>query len=485
MFEPIKWYHKIAQIIKEHNPEIDTSIGTMVGDVVIVPMCIIREILDKAHVYNTALYSLDKLLELLADPGKINDIAVALDVTPYEVTMSLKNVLDNIAKDYGLTRYGIKEASGIVHYIPKTFGVGVYVVSPADKVKSVYNLIYEPTTSQVFTVTQENMDTFYVPQLGTHAFPVLVKCTTPGKVGNVAPYQINYDFGYYLPTNWERAVNIVPITNGRDEETDQELVKRIKSKWKGSNLATINGYRNLLAEYNITDCYLAGPGDQYQYRAYSGVLDIYLRPRFLLTIDIVVSLPESLSPNSTKTFLLKDLAPEYMYIDRVIPLNTEITAVIEKDNSLAFRRSSIANDKIIITNNSLSTIQIVALRISYDPDVAAIQRVVNMPENKILGLDVVARQALPKEFSVQCSIVPKVGYLPSTVKSAVETAIKKYVDSLPLGSKVATSDLVNVVEDVEGVDIVTSLSLACETPCEIVIASKIEYLKATSVIVNI
>lgn len=483
MFNPLKWHSKISKIINDFNPEIDTSIGTFVGDTVVLPLAVLREILDKTSLFVQSGFSLDSLLQILEDPEKIQDIATALDITPQEVVSSLRNILENIAKDYGITRYSAQTATGIVYYIPTNFDIGVYTVSTNLRVKSVFGLFYEPEVAQVFTVTNENADSFYVPFLGSHAFPVRVRCTTPGRVGNIGPQQIDFSFGHYLGTQWARAINITPIIGGRDLESDRELVERIKSKWTGTNLGTFSGYKNLLKQYNVTDVYIAGPGDPFMKRAVTGAIDIYIRDYTVLTDVITILLDSPILNGEQRTFKVKDLLPEYMYVRNVVSTDSSIIIEIVQDNSDLWKWSTRANDIITIKNESGSSINSLSVNVTYNATLTEIQKVLDLDENRILGLDVLVREAWPLNFRVSFSIVPMPGYSRSNVTPRVIESIQRYVTSLRLGAKVAKSDLINVVEDVSGVDTVTSLQLFIDNQeVEEVRAKPIEFLTVSIVL---
>jgi len=477
-FDATKWITSISKTIKDYNPEIDTSLGTMVGDTVVLPLSIIREILDKTKDFVSSVYSFDGIINLLKDPERINDIAVALGISSDEVTMSLRTIIENVAKDYGITRQLATHAAGIVYYIPKgdlsrPENWQTYSISSTNKVKSIYGLFYIPTATFVFEVTQNNYATYFVPELGTYAFQVTVKCEQPGIVGNIGPNQIDYDFGYYLESKLDRAINLSPIIGGNDEETDEQLVERIKSKWKGINLGTVSGYKQLLAQYGVRDVYIAGPGDPFMQRAVNGAVDVYIRDYQLLTIRTNINIPAANIPVK-----VKDLLKDYMYVRNIVPTG-QVTLSITPDTSSLWKLSTRAND-VLISDTSGS----VAVDVTYNVTVAEMQKVLDMEENKILGLDVMVREAWPLDFSITCSLTYFPGYSPTIVQQNVRQTLLNYIKSLPMGSKVADSDIYNVIEDVPGVDTVVSLQLKVgNNTVDLIQASPIEFLNLKEVII--
>jgi len=472
-FDPIKWHTTISDQIKQFNPEIDTSLGTVVGDVVVLPLSIIREILDKTRDFVGSIYYLDGIVALLKDDSRIDDISEALGISPTEVRNTLKNVIENIANDYALTRLSARSATGTVYYIPKSHDLGTYTVGPSDRVRSIFNIYYRPVTTFVFNIqSDDDWAKYFVLELGTYGFPVTVECEQVGSIGNIGPQQIDYDFGYYLQGNYSRAVNLLPIIGGSDEETDEQLVERIKSKWKGTRLGTIPGYKQLFIQYNVRDVYVAGPGDPFMQRATTGAVDVYIRDYQILTVQREINIPSANTP-----IKIRDLLKDYMYVRDVKPTSGTITITIEKDTNPLWEWSTRANDTLTCSQSGS-----IIVNITYNATVAEIQKVLDLEENRVLGLDVMVREARPLDFTVKCSLTYLTQYSPSTVQQNVRTALVNYVKSLPLGSKVAISDLVNVVEDVPGVDTVPSLQILKEGgPVETVQALPIEFLNLTEV----
>jgi hypothetical protein len=477
-FDATKWITTISRIIKEYNPEIDTSLGTMVGDTIVLPLAVIREILDKTKDFVGSIYYLDGILSLIKDPERVNDIATALGISSGEVIATLRSVIENIASDYGITRQQATYATGIVYYIPKgdlssPGNWGRYTVSPSDEVKSVYGIFYAPVTTFVFEVNSDNYATYFVPELGAYGFPVSVKCKNPGSIGNIGPGMIDYDFGYYLASKYDRAINLTPITGGYDEETDEQLIERIKSKWKGINLGTISGYKNLLVQYNVKDVYVAGPGDPFMERAVLGAVDIYIRDYQILTVRV----PLNLGSLSGKTVLVREVPglKEYMYIRDIVYNNQSL--ITSRDNTALWKWSTRANDMVTFPDADNITVDI-----TYNSTVAEIQKILDKEENKILGLDVMVREAWPLDFSISCSLTYLPGYSPTIVQQNVKKTLYNYVKSLPLGSKVSRSDVINVIEDVNGVDAVINLQFNPDV--ETIQASPIEFLNLKEVVIR-
>jgi hypothetical protein len=481
-FDATKWITSISKTIKDYNPEIDTSLGTMVGDTVVLPLSIIREILDKTKDFVGSTYSFDGIINLLKDPERINDIAVALGISSDEVIMSLRTIIENVAKDYGITRQPATYATGVVYYIPKgdlsrSENWQTYSISSTNKVKSIYGLFYIPTATFVFEVTQNNYATYFVPELGTYAFQVTVKCEQPGVVGNIGPNQIDYDFGYYLESKLDRAINLSPIIGGYDEETDEQLIERIKSKWKGINLGTISGYKQLLAQYGVRDVYIAGPGDPFMERAVLGAVDVYIRDYQVLTVRISLDLGTlGLKGKKVPVREVPNLK-EYMYVRDVVYNNQPLIEF--RDNTALWKWSTRANDMIAFPNEDSITVDV-----AYNATVAEIQKILDKEENKILGLDVMVREAWPLDFSITCSLTYFPGYSPTIVQQNVRQTLLNYIKSLPMGSKVADSDVYNVIEDVPGVDTVVSLQLKVgNNVVDLIQASPIEFLNLKEVII--
>jgi hypothetical protein len=473
-FDPIKWHTVISNDIKQFNPEIDTSLGTIVGDTIILPLAIIREIFDKTKDFVGSIYYLDGIINLLKDDVRINDISEALGISSVEIKNTLKNIIENIASDYGLTRLTAKPATGIVYYIPKNHNLGMYSVGPTERVKSIYNIYYKPATTFIFNIQSENdWVKYFVPELDTYGFPVTVECEQVGSIGNIGPQQIDYDFGYYIQGNYSRAVNLFSIIGGSDIETDEQLIGRIKSKWNGVNLGTVSGYKQLLTQYDVRDIYVAGPGDLFMQRAITGAIDIYIRDYQISTIQTSINIPSANTP-----IKIKNLLENYMYVRNIEPSSNNVNITVTKDTNPLWKWSTRANDTLTCNQDGAVTVNI-----TYNATIAEIQKILNLEENKLLGVDVMVREAWSLDFTVKCSLTYLSRYSSYSVQQNTRTALFNYIKKLPLGSKIATSDLINIVEDVSGVDTVPSLQIFKEgNVVETIQALPIEFLNLTEVI---
>jgi phage-related baseplate assembly protein len=120
--------------------------------------------------------------------------------------------------------------------------------------------------------------------------------------------------------------------------------------------------------------------------------------------------------------------------------------------------------------------------VTYNSTVAEIQKVLDREENKILGLDIMVREAWPLNFSISCSLTYLPGYSPTTVQQDVKKTLYSYVKNLPLGSKVNRSDIINVIEDVSGVDAVINLQF--NPDMETIQALPIEFLNLKEVVIR-
>lgn len=488
-FNPLKYYLQIANIIKTNNKDIDTSIGTVVGDTVVLPMCVLYEKVSKINDLLLKITNLEGIVTALEDPEFISDSAIAMDLTEAEVINILNTILNNIAKDYSITRLPEKSATGIVYFqFERPISAKTYIISPTIRIKSVFNLWYAPIQTYVFTIDPQSSepallpDRYYVSTLGGYAFPIEVVCETPGPIGNISGGQIAFDqFG--TPTDFIFATNLDKISGGRNLETNSELVSRIKLKWKGQNLGTKGGFLNLLKEQGYTDVYISGPADQYMLReAYGGAIDIYIRNY----TEIIYT--TSLTLEAGKEYLVKNLInmSDKLPIHRVFllsgPANSTVTLI--KDLSTLYRFSGRANDKIVVDQTGDYS-----LSFTYNKDVSFLQSLLTSDEYCVLGQDILVREALPVNIEIECSVSLRSGASPEMVKQDIINTIVKFVNELPLGAQLAQSDLIGVIEQVKGVDFVITPLIKFKKENmnneDILILEKIEYFQISNLKINI
>lgn len=473
-FNPYKWYTVISDLIKSSDPDIDTSIGTLIGDTTLLPMSVLYE---KTRIIKDLLLkivSLDGITDALSDTEFLNDAAIALDTTSDQVVILLKSILDNIAADYGLVRKAAAPSSGIGYFAlsAKDDYTGTYRISQTDQVQSIFGLAYRPSKDYVFIIDgltpETSIETYYVPELGRYAFPVHMTSAGVGAAGNIDSGQI-YSTVFLAPSDFEFVTNLTPFSGGRSEETDAELISRIKSKWTGSNLGTRGGYLNVLSENGITDAYIAGAGSPYLYRSSAGgSVDIYIRAFQNISVTVPgLELTGSRIPNVT-TYKIKDLIDNNI-VSLTLPVRS-VTGVVSTgetppgdlisilrivpDESAAYRGSSMAGDQLSVSMYDSSSVYKYKFDVTflYNYYVDYLQKLFTSDDYHVLGQNVMVREAQPLNIKASLSIRTLPGYNSDTVRTNVTNSILEYVNSQKMGAKISQSDIVSVAENVDGVD---------------------------------
>lgn len=493
-FNLLRWYTQISEIIKGNNADIDTSIGTIIGDAVVLPTAILYEKVSKINDMLLKLTNLDDLVSAINNEEFLEDTSIALDITPQEVKAILIATLENIAKDYGLTRLPEKSAEGIVYFQFTPSTAKTYTVTTNDRIKSVFNLWYTPKQNYSFQVDPNAPPNsplsevkYYVPELGGYAFPIEVVCETPGTLGNIAPGQIAFDqFG--TPTDFTFATNLSNFSGGRLQETDSELADRIKSKWKGLNIGTIGGYKDLLSKYGYNDIYISGHGDKYMFRsADPGAVDIYVRG------GQIVSSIQSLNFPKSGEYSIRNL-PEinsYLPIYSITLISTpEPNATIEliKDDSNSYKKSSRANDKLNVSTPGNYQIQFL-----YNNGIKSIQSLLNSDDHRVLGQDIVVREPIPIDITIELDVIGFSGYSLNAIQQQIINAIIEYVNNKKLGEYISQSDIIAIIESIPGVDLIKTpfkkfnktSEVEMEPSIETITLEKIEYFNISSITINV
>jgi hypothetical protein len=101
----------------------------------------------------------------------------------------------------------------------------------------------------------------------------------------------------------------------------------------------------------------------------------------------------------------------------------------------------------------------ITITYTYDALVEALQLQVDSDDGHIVASDVLVRLAGAADIDVEADITIFHGFTASDVVSAVQTALTTFINGLGLGESINRSDLIGVMEDVDGVDSVDVDSL--------------------------
>ena len=416
----------IANISAAIAARIDTRIGTVLRDAILAPIA--SAIAD--------LYSF------------VNVVSLDQSVSTY----TSSTALDAIAANYGLSRASGTAATGNVRFyvmrrptraISIPFGTKVYAtsVTPSLTFTTLQSVQIEDINSGVFFQESNSNSPYY----GYYYVAVDVICSTTGSNGNLAAGALSVTD---LQTV-EGVDNPLPTLNGTDALTDAQLQSLIVSTSRG-NIGTVYGYQSMVdANFSFTDTAVI-PYDDPQ--AVRGALSS--------AVDIII-LSNSAQPVTESFPYSPVITPSRQPVQSVTAVTLNGTAVgytVNQDTSSVYAGSEGARTTISVTGSHLAT-DIVQISYTYNPDVSSVQSFFDLPTNKVLGSNVMVKQATRVLVGIHADIYALAGYSLSTILPAAQANIVNLFNGLLLGGSVQKTDIINVIYSVPGVDYVDTGTL--------------------------
>ena len=381
---------------------------------------------------------------------------VSLDPTYYTDTAA-----DQIALAYNITRNPAVKATGSVTFgaltapsanNPIIIPTGTLVQGKASNSSSPLSYV----TTQEGSITSSSV---LNPNTGYYEVTVSIEAVTPGTSGNLGIGYINQ-----LSTSISNITSVYnknALINGKDTETTQSLLQRVLLKMQGRNLNTKQGLKAWTLEHAYVDqCLVISPNDEYSIRGPGGV-DVYIKGMTALSYTQVVDQitnsvvlekqPVVYDPNGASDQIIVIIAGESYDLDSGI-----FTFV--KDNDTIYQNSDKAKDKIVFTTEGLLQLQNVSsytIIYSYNALLEELQNDIESEENALLTGDILFRDTNRVYVQMEFGIVVFNGYNKATVINNVKNNIELFVNSMELDEDLRQSDIVNIVENTDGVNYMT------------------------------
>jgi len=238
--------------------------------------------------------------------------------------------------------------------------------------------------------------------------------------------------------------NTDAVVGGRDIESDTSLGNRIKTVLSANNIGTSAGYKELvMALQNVKDSSVVGAGDPLMTRDLGdgGSVDIYV------TDAIPTQITEAVTTSGTVfTPTRQPLVNDVNTIQTTGFTPTTITITPDSSQYAGSTRSqsTITFDVAFAPGNTI-TYQVNDL-------VSQVQAYLNDTNRKILGADVMVKEALTIEVDIIFGLATLPGFSPSVVKTNVEAAITQNVSMLGIAHGLELSDIIRIATNVDGVD---------------------------------
>lgn len=446
--------------VKASMGNVDTRVGTILRDAFLTPEA--AQFLDAYTTIDT----------VSANQG-VNTAQVQSDAA-----------LENLAANYGLSRFSGTYASGMVtfyRYTQPSGNISIPAGTIVSTESSAGRVTFKTITAAILGPASD-----FDAELNAWYVNIFVICDITGTLGNVTAGGINY---VALP-GVDGVTNKNDLAGGRDSQTNDELVALIKSTARG-NLGTRTGYESMVREnFAVDDVEIITPDDSDFVRTSQiGAIDV-----IILNNDPITAEEDLPYVNSVVT---TQLVPSYLPLLNIgvltgegvtggaVTLTEGATGDFEVvyDTFSDYRRSQIEKSRIILHTTKLKNDSMINLKYDTSAMVASVQSFLEREENKAIGSNIIVKMGikLPALVAAKIRLVP--GYTSSAVITDIKAALKTYFDSLLLDNDIQSSDVISVITAVSGVDSVNvpdfKLSLA-SSPTEVVqeiVAGKQEYIR--------
>lgn len=358
---------------------------------------------------------------------------------------------DMLVQPFGLTRNQASYATGTVTFATNTLptssspifiptGTIVYGTSDGS------NQISFHTTSDAYITSSSA----YNEQTGYYESQADITATLPGSQSNLG---IGYINNLQSSISGISAVyNKNTIVNGSDIETTESLINRFILLWRGRNRNTENGilawtYTNPV----VKEAVVIGPDSEYTLRG-PGAVDVYVRGE------------SSAQYTQTVTFMSKEvmfdvqpvLANSQVIVNASGVIYTEQDGYfsIVKDTNTIYQSSASAHDKLVWTDAGYELIKnLPSYTISYyyNSLITDLQSMYDNDGERLITGDILARETKLTYVRIEFGITPLTGYDKQTTMNLVRTNIQNYINTLPLNTTIRQSDIVNIIEETDGV----------------------------------
>lgn len=448
-------YTDILAEIKQRK-DVNANPGSVISDLFLTPVAVESTRAKLLASLVSYLQSIDGILFLQTDTDTRTQIIEALDTSDSAFDSLLKAALDHQGANVLVDRRPAQKATGIVS-ITRNSAITI----PEQTLTVPAGTIISTSLSRIqYRVTKDTpyIQTFFDNELGFYTLVVPVEAVLAGTSGNAAADTITV-----LETSvpgFTGVTNKLAIANGLDEESDVDYADRIKTKISANNKGSEDGYKSLILDniFTISNVSViqAGDPEMTRDRGMGGKVDIYLREQLLATTtetygytgEIFRSLANV--PVQSVISVIGDSGgdPSHVFVEGVdwsfIP-----------DSNIITKHSSRANDRIqwlgaTIPNIGSGTPNY-TVTLVYDSNVQLAQNLIDTPEESILNADVLVKEAEQVLIDISFTFFTKTGFSKSILTPTVQQAIESFVDGLKIDQSLFQSDIIKIVENIDGV----------------------------------
>jgi len=428
--------NELRQSIKTIRERINTQPGSAVNDIILTPL---TDMVFKQRVRSQLIsifQSLDLVLDLLNDETLKTQTANDLDISVQELEETLTEIVEKTASNWGITRRSATKATGFVYfYISEDDYVSPITIPANTVVNRVDGIEYE-TPDQEYKITDKNFSSI----LNAYYVKVPITAIESGTQSNaLASSIVEYPEGLQITG----VINLEALSNGLNEQTNEELVEAVRLKLTGNNIGIEDGYTSLILDNfsYVDELLLVGPNDpEMQRNEFGGSIDVYIKGSLPTQIEyVMIARPDQ------QEYILNYLPASDISIDGY---SSGIDYEFVKDE-LLFKDSARSNDKIVWLIDPPAQW---VVKHTYDKLLFDIQSFLDDKDNKILDSDVLVRKAYEIIANVSLQVSLFSGYVFDDVEIQIQNIVAQHIFDLALNDSLLIADIIDKVQSLEAVE---------------------------------
>jgi phage-related baseplate assembly protein len=311
------------------------------------------------------------------------------------------------------------------------------------------------TTVADFRIPVSAFEAFYSYDRGRYEFTIPCVASAVGSAGNVGSGTILKLTSSV--TGIDGVNNLIASSGGSDQESDEDMRKRVASAKTGRDINTVNGLKAYITGLGFRSAFPVRCEDPDSERP-TGI-DVFVTDAYILA--------------NTETVPYYSTQPRY-YLAKS-PLR-EVTSIVSAtrgilspsdydvyaDNISDYRRSSYAQDYFEVRATALlPPTDILTVTYTYNADVNQYQDNLELDVNQVLTADVLLKRAYPMYLYLNATLTLKANADGPNTRTKVRNSIIQFLDTYRLGDDIQKSDLIVVMQNgygdypVNSVDAVT------------------------------
>lgn len=419
-----------------------------------------------------------------------------------DATAFTEEELTNLATSLGVSRnFGLASVGTLTFRLTSFNTLSGDVTIPAGtEVTTRSNLTSNNTIS--FTTTADrifvavNAATYFNPTTGFYELDVPIQAVSSGTSGNVGGGTITV-----LTTAIPGAPSVInnsQTSGGTDTESNDSLLIRIQIKLAGTAMGTPSGILSFVnSNPNVVSSLLIRPGDIELVRdQFGNAADVIIIGEIIVPVEEV----RQFIAGATEYILARQ--PVQAGASAVGDILTGVVGgvgfnfikgthfKVTVDNSSISRGSTRASTKLVFLGSPFPDINTpFTVNYSINSLVEDLQVSIDSDDNKIIGTDILIREASKVLVRVGAFIKVFPGFTKADVASAAEDSVATLLNASKLNSNIDQSDIIAAIQNTTGVDSVTiPISLEVKRPTDTafiitssVVIGRTEYVRPDTV----